>query len=355
MVEIKSAVEQKNAKYFLIGTILAAAILLLVLLLVNMGASDIGFHDVARIISSKLFGLQMPDGIKLSDAAIVWDIRLPRMLTSIFVGAGLAVAGTVFQSLLMNPLADPYTIGVSTGAAFGASLCILLNLLFAMMLPVVPFAFVSALLTLLLVVVIANRDSVMTSSNLIIAGIIVSSVMSAGISFIKTAAGEQVGAIVYWLMGSMSAAAWSDVGVVAPVVLICSAVCFIFAADLNVLSLGEENAKALGVNIKWMRRLFLIAASLITAACVSVSGVIGFVGLVVPHILRFALTPDNRVLLPLSALLGGLVLCCADSVTRVLFASEIPVGVLTTLIGGPFFLYMFMKKNKRSRGVKKTL
>lgn len=355
MDEIKSAVQQKSAKYFLIGTVFVIALLLLVLVLVNVGASNIGFHDVVRIICSKLFGLQMPDGIKLSDAAIVWDIRLPRMLTSIFVGAGLAVSGTVFQSLLMNPLADPYTIGVSTGAAFGASFAILLNLLFAMALPVVPFAFVSALLTLLLVVVIANRDSVMTSSNLIIAGIIVSSVMSAGISFIKTAAGEQVGAIVYWLMGSMSSAAWSDVGVVVPIVVIASAICFIFAADLNVLSLGEDNAKALGVNIKWMRRLFLIAASLITAACVSVSGVIGFVGLVVPHILRFALTPDNRVLLPLSALLGGLVLCCADSVTRVLFASEIPVGVLTTLIGGPFFLYMFMKKNKRSSGVKKTI
>ena len=346
MHEIIDAYKKKRTKHYWIGACMVGATLLLAVVLINLGTAKIGIGDVVRILFSKLSGSALPDTIQPGIAAIVWDIRLPRMLTGIFVGAGLSVAGTVFQSLLMNPLADPYTIGVSTGAAFGASLAILLNILLATMLPVVPFAFASALVTLLLVVAIAQRSGMMTSSNLVVAGIIVSSIMSAGISFIKMAAGEEVAAIVHWLMGSLSATQWSDFAVIGPVAVLAGAVCMRFAPDLNILSLGEENAVALGVNVRKMRRLFLVCASLITAACVSVSGVIGFVGLVIPHILRIAFTPDNRVLLPLSALLGGLVLCLADNTTRILFRSEIPVGILTTLIGGPFFIYLFMKRRQ---------
>ena len=169
MQTIKNELQLKTAKYLFIGISLTIILAFVVLLIINLGASDIAILDVIRIVLYKMFALALPESIKANSVAIVWDIRLPRILNSIFVGAGLAVSGAVFQSLLMNPLADPYTIGVSTGAAFGASLAILLNILFAMALPVVLFAFISALLTLLLVIMIANRSGVMTSSNLIIA------------------------------------------------------------------------------------------------------------------------------------------------------------------------------------------
>ena len=157
-------------------------------------------------------------------------------------------------------------------------------------------------------------------------------------------AGENVSAIVYWLMGSLGSKGWSDVFLIAPVVLVASILAFLFSNDLNVMSLGSRNALSLGVNVKRIRLLYLVLASAITAGCVSVCGVIGFVGLVVPHVLRFSLTSDNRLLLPLCALLGGALLCAADNVTRLISNGEIPVGVLTTMLGGPFFIYIFLRR-----------
>jgi iron complex transport system permease protein len=266
---------------------------------------------------------------------------------AILVGSSLAVSGAVFQSLLMNPLADSYTIGVSTGAAFGAVVAIYLNLFISKhLLPITPFAFVGALLTLLLVIKIATRNGYLSATNLIISGIIVSSILSAAISFLKSAAGEQVSAIIYWLMGNLAARTWQQVLLAFPFVLCGTIVCTYFAGDLNILSLGEQESRALGVDVKKIRMLYVITASLMTAVSVSVSGIIGFIGLIVPHMLRFALTSDNRALIPLSALLGGTLLLLADNVARLLFAIEIPVGVITTLFGGPFFIYIFMKRNK---------
>lgn len=189
----------------------------------------------------------------------------------------------------------------------------------------------------------------MLSSSLVIAGIIVSAILSSGISCIKMMAGENVSAIVFWLMGSLASRTWRDVALIAPVVLIAGILAYIFADDLNVMTLGDETAKALGVDTKRVRLLYLLLGACVTAACVAVSGVIGFIGLVVPHILRFWLTSDNRSLLPLSALLGGFLLVLADNAARMLSAGEIPVGVLTTLLGGPFFIYVFLRRERGSR------
>ncbi|MBC8569307.1 FecCD family ABC transporter permease [Zongyangia hominis] len=335
----------RKRRCFIIGGVLLAAIVLTLVAFVGMGAMRLGFLKTWGILWAKLTG----NAVRLSafaanEAAIVWDIRLPRILCGILVGMGLSVAGVIFQSLLRNPLADPYTLGVSTGAAFGASLAILMGLAAGIVLSTTAMAFLFAFLTLVLVIFIARRGGGIASSNLVISGIIVSAILSSGLSFLKMVAGEDVGAIVFWLMGSLSSKQWGDVAIVAPVVLIGSAVAIIFANDLNVMVLGEKSARNLGVNTGRIRMLYLILGSCITAACVAVSGVIGFVGLVIPHILRFWLTPDNRMLLPLSGLLGGLLLSAADNATRLLFTSEIPVGVLTTLIGGPFFIYVFVKR-----------
>ena len=315
---------------------------------INLGRAEIGVVTLLKILVGRLVSQEaLLQNIAQSKIAIVWDIRLPRILIAMLVGSGLAVSGAVFQSLLMNPLADPYTIGVSTGAAFGAVVAIYCNLFItSYVLPITPFAFIGAILTLLLVIKIATRSGYLSSSNLVIAGIIVSAILSAGISFLKSASGEQVSAIIYWLMGNLSARTWQQVWLAIPFMTLGTLVCIYFAGDLNILCLGEQESRSLGVNTQKVRRIYLVTASLLTAVCVSVSGIIGFIGLIVPHMLRFSLTSDNRVLIPLSALLGGMLLLLADSVSRVAFNVEVPVGVITTLFGGPFFIYIFIARNK---------
>jgi len=340
--------QRKSQAVSLVLVILA---LVLFFAAVNLGDAKITPQQIARIVWGKMtFQPHWLADIPAGLVSIVWDIRLPRILAALLVGSGLSVSGAVFQSLLMNPLADPYTIGISTGAAFGASLAIYFSLILeTAFLPVLPAAFLGALLTLLLVTLLANRSAGLNAGNLIIAGIIVSSILSAGITFLKNAAGEDVAAIVQWLMGSLSARSWSHVLLLFPLVLLGCLVCFRFSHELNILCAGEDRARILGVPVRQTRWILLVTASLITAACVSVSGIIGFVGLVIPHLIRFSLTSDNQHLLPLSAVLGGLLLLFADSISRVLFISEIPVGVLTTLIGGPYFLFLFLRKNSQGR------
>lgn len=318
--------------------------LVVVISLVN-GAMEIGILEVLKIMGAKIFGLDhLLLGIPDNAVSVVWSIRMPRILSSIVVGAGLAVAGAIFQSILQNPLADPYTMGVSTGAAFGASIAILFNVIYAIYLPVSLFALVFAFATLVIVLLVARKGGGNVVSNLIISGIIVGSILSAGISFVKMLAGESVSAIVFWLMGTFDGANWADVLLVFPVVLVAVIIATIYSVDLNIMALGDKNAQSLGVNTKSRRMLFLIIGASITAVCVSICGVIGFVGLMVPHLLRFRFSSDNKQLIPLSTLVGANILCIADNLTRVFSGGEIPVGVLTTLLGGPFFIYIFVRR-----------
>lgn len=342
-------IKLKRKRYIAMGVILILTLAAITLVSISLGKAEISIKDIIDIIAGKITANPgLYSHIKAYKVAIVWDIRLPRILIGVIVGTGLAVAGTVFQSLLMNPLADPYTIGVSTGAAFGASLIIYINLFIStVQIPITPFAFLGAFITLLLVLKIANRGGIINSSNLIIAGIIVSSILSAGISFLKNAAGEQVSAIIFWLMGSLASRTWMHVMLAYPIIITAIIVCTYYSDDLNLLCLGEKDARGLGVDIDKMRKIFLVMGAIITAVCVSVSGIIGFIGLIIPHLLRFSVTSDNRALIPLSGLLGGVILVLADNISRVMFATEIPVGVLTTLLGGPFFIYIFIKKNKQ--------
>jgi len=331
--------------------ILAVVLFGVVVLSAGMGYLKIPFADVIKIIAAKVLGKdQLVAGMDKLFPVVVGEVRLPRVLTAAVVGGGLAISGTVFQGILLNPLADPYTLGVSAGAAFGAALAILFNFSVLGAYSVPLFAFMGAALTLGFVMYLSASGGGISSNNLILSGIIVAAILSAGISFLKYIADEQVAVIIFWLMGSFGSKTWTDLFLTLGSVVAGLSVFIFFARDLNVMSLGERTASSLGVDTRTVTVILLVTASLISAVCVSVSGIIGFVGLLVPHMMRFMTGPDNRKLIPVSLFAGAILLLCADTVTRAVLPTEIPIGVLTALIGGPFFCYIFRKRQMTGRG-----
>lgn len=312
-----------------------------------MGYIRLPAMDVIKIIMAKISGrLSLIEGMDKLFPVVVFEVRLPRILSAAIVGAGLAISGVVFQGILLNPLADPYTLGVSAGAAFGASLAILLNIEFMGTASVPLFAFIGAVATLFFVMYLSASGGGVSSTNLILSGIIVAAILSAGISFLKYIADEQVAVIIFWLMGSFGSKTWTDVGLTFLFVGCGFLIFMFFARDLNLMSLGDRTASSLGVDTQKVTLMLLVTASMIAAICVSVSGIIGFVGLLVPHMMRLLTGPDNRRLIPISLLAGAILLLAADTITRAVLPSEIPIGVLTALIGGPFFCYIFRKQQK---------
>jgi len=290
---------------------------------------------------------------------IVVGVRLPRILMAALVGFALAAAGTVMQGFFRNPMADPSIIGVSSGAAVGAVAFIVFPVALSatLTLPVVGavdlalshgagvslFAFVGALVAAFGVYAIATRHGRTPVATLLLAGVAVQTFLGAVISYLQLQAGESLRRIVAWLMGHLSGAAWSDVAVTAVVVPPLFGVLLVYARDLNVMLLGEEEARGLGVAVERTKRILLGAAALITAAGVAFAGVIGFVGLIVPHMLRLVVGPDHRVLLPSAALAGGSFLVAADTIARA-GSTELPVGIVTAAVGAPFFVYLLVTR-----------
>lgn len=325
--------------------LLAALLVLTILLSAGMGFIRVPAGEVVRIVLAGLAGQESwLAGLDPLHPTVVLDVRLPRILTATAVGGGLALAGCAFQGILLNPLADPYTLGVSAGAAFGAAVALLLNIQALGGVSIPLFAFAGAALTLLAVIYLSTGAGGVSSSNLILSGIIVAAILSAGISFLKYLAEEQVAAIVFWLMGSFGSRTWADAGTAFAAVGAGMLIFLFFGRDLNLLALGERSAASLGVDTRKVTLAVLVTASLVTAVCVSVSGIIGFVGLLVPHLTRSLVGPDNRRLLPAAFLAGAALLLGADTVTRAVLPAEVPVGVLTALIGGPFFCYIFRRR-----------
>lgn len=321
----------------------------LVLVSAGLGYIRIPMGEVARAVWSVMSSHSM---VSEEIRAVIVDVRLPRILASVLVGAGLAVSGAVFQGILLNPLSDPYTLGISAGAAFGAAVAIVLAPGFSQVsIPLSAFAGASATLFVVIFLAGSGREGRggLSSNNLILSGIMVSAILAAGISFLKYLADEQVSVIVFWLMGSFTSAAWSHALVLLSVIIPGFVVFLYYARDLNLMTFGERSAGTLGVNTGKITVILLVTASFITAVCVSVSGIIGFVGLLVPHMVRLMVGPDNRKLLPLSLVLGGVLLLSADTVTRAVLPSEIPIGVLTALIGGPVFCFLFKRSHMAGR------
>jgi len=342
---------------YALPTVMHLAVLILGLAAVIIISTGMGYIEIPVAAVVKIFLTQITgqsswiEDLDKLFAVVVVDVRLPRILCAAIVGGGLAISGVVFQGILLNPLADPYTLGVSAGAAFGASLALLLNigLLGSYSVPV--FAFVGAVATLLFVIYLSSSSGGVSSNNLILSGIIVAAILSAGISFLKYIADEQVAVIIFWLMGSFSSKTWTDVWLTLTLVGVGLGVFIFYARDLNLMSLGNRTASSLGVDTRRVTLVLLITASLVAAICVSVAGIIGFVGLLVPHMMRLITGPDNRRLVPVSLLAGAILLLVADTVTRAVLPSEIPIGVLTALIGGPFFCYIFRKQQTARRGL----
>lgn len=312
----------------------------------TMGFISVSLGEVARIIGGHLFGQQNAGGDPVA-ATVVIDVRMPRIVAAILVGGVLAVSGAVLQAVLLNPLADSYTLGISTGAAFGASLIIVLQLAGLSLPPSISipvFAFVGGVATLAAVLYLAAGDRSLASTSLILAGVIVAAILSAAIGFLKFVANEQVGVIIFWLLGSLSGASWTQVSVLIGFGFIGMVVVMTYSRDLNIMAAGERAAASLGVNPVRLRLVLLVTCTLMTSVAVSVAGIIGFVGLIVPHLLRHMVGPDNRQLVPLSFLGGGLLLLVADTLTRAVLPAEVPIGVLTALLGGPFFCVLFSRQ-----------
>ncbi len=314
----------------------------------TMGSVDIPPMVVGRILLGQLPLLAAwvtPDWTS-AQAIILLQIRLPRVLLAAAVGGGLGVAGVIFQGLLRNPLADPYIIGVSSGASLGAAVA----LMFLIPMGYVGFfvlpmcAFLGAVASAYLVYRLGRIHGHIQPLQLLLAGVAIASVLTAIVSFLMVLRVQNLQDVYLWLMGSLSGRSWRHFSTAAPYILAAFAASFWLARDLNILLLGEETAHSLGVDVQRLQKKALILGSLLAAAAVSVSGVIGFVGLMVPHGVRLVVGPDHRKLLPLSFLSGAIFLIVADTLARtVLSPIELPVGIITALAGGPFFLYLLRR------------
>lgn len=304
---------------------------------------------ILHIVLEKAFSLGWLHDIPKNEEMIIWNIRLPRVLLALCVGASLALAGAAFQGLLRNPLADPYTIGVSSGAALGAVFVLFFQVtiigLGNFTLPIV--SIISGFISLLVVFGLVRLSSrSLAIETIILAGIIVSAFIGSVISLI-IALGDQDSMIqiIYWLYGSVGMRGWSHVQLIIPFMIVGSFILLIHYRELNALALGEDAADHIGVNVKKGKIFILIGASLLTGSAVAVSGSIGFVGLVIPHLVRLVTGPNHRHVLPLSMLVGGAFLISADLVARTIIApKELPIGVITGLIGAPVFALLLIRE-----------
>jgi len=280
---------------------------------------------------------------------IIWQLRAPRIVMATITGAALSTVGGAFQGILRNPLADPYILGVSAGAALGACIGIALQYstgyYLASYLPL--FAFFGAMFSLYLVYKSSKISYSANSIGLLLAGVAITFLFSALITVLLALSNRELHSMIFWLMGDLSTANWKKISIVTLPAIIGCLLLFFYSLDLNALSLGEEEALHLGVNTGKLRiRIFLIG-SIIIAIVVSFTGIIGFVGLIIPHIARLLVGPDHRVMLPTSALLGAIFLILCDTLARIVIApSEIPIGAITALVGAPLFIYLLRRKNK---------
>jgi iron complex transport system permease protein len=332
---------------------LAAALVAAFLLGVAVGAVWVSPATTLRLLAWKVGIIDRPDDVARSAEVIVFQLRLPRVLLAAIVGGALAASGAVFQGLFRNALADPAIIGVSSGAALGAVLVIVTvgaGSLGAFAVPLA--AFVGATATAFVVYRLARIGPAVHVATLLLAGIAIAAVISSLMSLVMSYSGEEIRDIYAWLLGGLVAEGWRSVAIVVPVVVVGVAGAALVAHELNLVALGEERAAQLGVEVDRLKRRAITVGALLAAAAVSVAGVIGFVGLMTPHLLRIVIGADHRRLLPASVLGGATLLILADLVARTAVApSELPVGIVTALLGGPFFLFL-LRREGRTAGVR---
>ncbi|PWW20056.1 iron complex transport system permease protein [Cytobacillus oceanisediminis] len=339
----------------ILAYVLAAAFLLSAMLMgISIGTVSVPAMTIIKVIAAEILPFISLENTDTMHSNIIMNIRLPRVLLAGLVGASLAIAGAAFQGLLRNPLADPYTIGVSSGASLGAVLTLFLGLSipFAGMFTLPLFSILFSFLTIFAVLLFArNIERSMKVETIILTGIIFSSFLGAFISLMIALTGEELRQIIGWLLGSVSMRGWAYIKIIIPFFLIGAILLLVNSKELNAMSFGEDKAQHIGVDVQKRKMMILIAGSILTGAAVAVSGTIGFVGLVIPHLTRLLWGPDHRHLLPLSILMGAGFLIIADLVSRTIIApTELPIGVITAIIGAPAFAIILMKRRTERRG-----
>ena len=328
--------------YLYLG-LLSVFLILLAVISVGIGVVDIRVRDIVAALKEGITGES--SGLSPGRFAIIWDIRIPRVLMALVSGAALSSGGVGMQGVLRNPLVSPYTLGISSAAAFGASLAIVFTGANA----VIPLAFFSSLTAVSFVLFLASRKGI-RSESLILAGIAVMYVFSSGASLLQyIATKDQLAQIVFWLMGSLTSTTWKQVIIVSAVFLIVYPAIYRLSWHLNILSSGQDSAKSLGTNSELIIFVMIVLVTLMTAVIVSFTGVIGFVGLAAPHIARLVFGTDHRILFPSAAFTGSIILLFSDTLSRTILGNtEIPIGIITSLIGVPFLISILLRKQKQT-------
>ncbi len=321
-------------KFVLMNLLLALFLIMVSVVALVVGPTSIGLSDLFSV----LFSSQSDSIVN----QIIFDIRLPRILFAIAVGGGLSIAGAVFQAMLMNPLAEPYILGISSGGTFGAVLSFLLGLSF---IGTQVFAFGGSILVMLLVFVLGKKFGELEPNRLLLSGVMIGAFFSAGILLMMTLLNDSLRTAVFWLIGNLSLAEKDNLVFVLPLTFSVVLVLILLSNKFNILSMGSDTAKQLGLDVSRFKNLTYLLVSLMIGTIVSVSGIIGFVGLLIPHICRMIFGTDNRIVFPASFFIGAAYLTFADTIARTIAAPvELPVGAITALIGAPVFIYLLRKK-----------
>lgn len=314
----------------------------------SIGSSNISMLDTISIIANKTFGITLRDGVLPKDVSIIWKIRLPRVLLAFLVGGCLATSGAVVQSILKNQLASPYTLGVSSGASLGAGLVIITGITIPVIgsftLPFVGFIF--GLFTVYLVILFSSKiDKTMSNNTIILAGMVFSLFVNALLTTLTAMFSEDLKRIALWQMGSFAMKGWTYVGLIIPFCLVGMIGTLMYTKEMDILTFGEEQAQSVGVNTSKVKTKLFIFSAVLTGGAVSLSGTIGFVDLIAPHVVRKIFGSNHKYVIPMSFVFGGCLMVVTDLIARSVFApTELPVGAVTALIGAPFFAYVYFKK-----------
>ena len=337
-IKIKSILTP--GKVISVTLMMCAFLIVVIVLSLVLGTADVTLKQVIGIITG---AVSPDDPVRL----IIFKIRLPRILLAGIVGFALSLGGVTFQAILRNPLADPFILGVSSGSAFGAVLAITFGLSFSLGVPVM--SFIGALLTIYLVMTLGARKMGMESSTILLTGVIVNAFFTAIIMFfISTSADDRLHTMLFWLYGDLSQGQYTQLLIVTPFILLAAIILYCYARDFNIITTGDEIASQLGVDVDRTKKIGLLTVSLIMGLVVAFSGLIGFVGLIVPHLARMAFRSDHRMLIPVASIGGAIFLIAADTLARTLVSpSELPVGVITAFLGAPFFLILLRKRGSQ--------
>ena len=336
----------KKKRTFIIPLFLILAIVTTIIIAASIGVVSIPIDAAFQVILYKL-GIRKECDLQPNIVLTLWELRLPRIIMSLLAGMSLAICGALFQSVFRNSICDPYILGISSGASLGAAIAFILGwdvILLGITIP----ALITALLTLLIIIGIAQISKRRDSNTLLLTGIALNFLISAVITLLIVINQKEMSRIIFWTMGSFSSSTWNDIFILLPIILMASFPLFYYSKDLNIMQMGNDTAKTLGIHTERVTMTVLIFASILIAAVVSICGVIGFIGLIIPHIVRFLFGSNNRTVFAYSLFFGAIFMLIADTFARTLAVpSELPVGSITAIAGAPYFIYLLLKKNRQ--------